>query len=100
MYNLVDIDDVLDLFGIGDDDLYAIHTIEDALHDGTLKLLNEQKPKLSSTSILNCRCGGEAVYYDDRWRGCCGIQCTKCGIDMSNCGSREEAIRKWNTVMK
>ena len=97
MYNLVDIDDVLDLFGIGDDDLYAIHTIEDALHDGTLKLLNEQKPKSSSTSILNCRCGGEASYYDDRYHG---IQCTKCGIDMSNCESKEEAIRKWNTVMK
>ena len=50
--------------------------------------------------ILNCRCGGEASYYDDRWRGCCGIQCTKCGIDMSNCESKEEAIRKWNIVMK
>ena len=49
---------------------------------------------------LRCRCGGEAVYYDDRWHGCCGIQCTKCGIDMSNCESEEEAIRKWNTVMK
>ena len=48
---------------------------------------------------VKCGCGGEPSYYDDRWHGCCGIQCIKCGIDMSNCESREEAIRKWNTAM-
>jgi hypothetical protein len=98
--NLVDIDDVLDLFGCSDEDIYAKSIIEDALYDGTLKLLNEQKSASHPTSFLNCRCGGEASYYDDRYRGYCGVQCTKCGIDMSNCESREEAIRKWNTVMK
>lgn len=34
----VDIDDVLDLFGIEDEDIYAKGTIEDALYDGTLKV--------------------------------------------------------------
>lgn len=34
----VDIDDVLDLFGIDDEDIYAKGTIEDALYDGTLKV--------------------------------------------------------------
>lgn len=34
----VDIDDVLDLFGIEDRDIYAKGTIEDALYDGTLKV--------------------------------------------------------------
>lgn len=48
---------------------------------------------------VRCGCGGEPGYYDDRWHGCCGIQCMKCGIDMSNCESEEEAIRKWNTAM-
>ncbi len=34
----VNIDDVLDLFGISDRDIYAKETIEDALYDGTLKV--------------------------------------------------------------
>lgn len=43
----VDIDDVLDLFGIEDEDLYATGTINDALYDGTLKVY-----KLPSTKRL------------------------------------------------
>lgn len=34
----VNIDDVLDLFGISDRDIYAKGTIEDALYDGMLKI--------------------------------------------------------------
>lgn len=34
----VDIDDVLNLFGVEDEDLYATGTIEDALYDGALKI--------------------------------------------------------------
>lgn len=34
----VDIDDVLDLFGIRYEDIYAKWTIENALYDGTLKV--------------------------------------------------------------
>ena len=43
----IDIDDVLELFGIEDEDLYATRTIEDALYDGTLKVY-----KLPSTERL------------------------------------------------
>lgn len=38
----VDIDEVLDLFGISDRDIYAKETIEDALYDGTLKIYDPQ----------------------------------------------------------
>jgi len=34
---IVDTDDVLDLFGASDEDIYAKGTIEDAIYDGTLK---------------------------------------------------------------
>lgn len=37
----VDIDDVLDLFGIDDEDIYAKGTIEDALYDGMLKVYKQ-----------------------------------------------------------
>lgn len=37
----VDIDEVLDLFGISDRDIYANGTIEDALYDGTLKVYKQ-----------------------------------------------------------
>lgn len=37
----VDIDDVLDLFRIEDEDIYAKGTIEDALYDGTLKVYKQ-----------------------------------------------------------
>lgn len=36
----VDIDDVLNLFGVKDEDIYAQETIEDALYNGTLKVYN------------------------------------------------------------
>ena len=36
--DLVDIDDVLDLFDCSDEDIYAKEVIEDALHDGTLNI--------------------------------------------------------------
>lgn len=38
--NLVDIDDVLDLFDCSDEDIYAKSVIEDALYDGTLRKWN------------------------------------------------------------
>lgn len=40
---LVDIDAVLDLFGIGDSDIYAKGTINDAVYDGTLKIYTQRK---------------------------------------------------------
>ena len=40
---LVDIDAVLDLFGIGDSDIYAKGTINDAVYDGTLKIYTQSK---------------------------------------------------------
>ena len=43
MYDLVDIDDVLDLFGCSDRDIYAKGVITDALHDGTLKMISSDK---------------------------------------------------------
>lgn len=60
----VDVDDVLNLFGISDRDIYAQGTIEDALYDGTLKVY-----KLPSAERR-----GRWVY--DEWIGWC---CSECG---------------------
>ena len=38
MRNLVDIDDVLDLFGCSDDDIFAKGVIRDAVYEGKLKI--------------------------------------------------------------
>lgn len=41
---IVDTDDILDLFGASDEDIYAKRTIEDAIYDGTLHQV-EPEPK-------------------------------------------------------
>ena len=40
MSRYVDADDVIELFGIEDEDLYAIHTIEDAIYNGSLRTVD------------------------------------------------------------
>lgn len=43
MSRIVDVDEVLSLFGIEDEDFYAKGTIEDALYDGSLKVIEPRK---------------------------------------------------------
>lgn len=90
----VNIDDILDLFGIEDEDLYATGTIEDALYDGTLKVY-----KLPPTEQR-----GRWTNHSDEWDG--GYyECSVCGEAYSfiegtpkennyrycpNCGARME----------
>ena len=93
MKNLVDIDDVLDLFGASDDDIYAKHTIEDALYEGTLKALSlpsaekERKkgkwifhlddlfPEESTQECSVCHEEGSVKIQNDNF-------CPNCGADM------------------
>ena len=65
----VDIDDVLDLFEIEDEDLYAKGTIEDALYDGTLKVY-----ELPSAE----RHGRWIIYLVSPWDGE-DVKCSVCG---------------------
>ena len=86
MKNFVDIDDVLDLFGISDDDIYAKHTIEDALYEGTLKALSlpsaekeREKGEWKNVAFLTCECSEcgaqfHELEYDNF--------CPNCGANM------------------
>lgn len=84
----VKVDDVLDLFGISDRDIYARGTIEDSLYDGTL-------PSYDSIDTLPVKHG--------RWTKCADIysdgdyECSECHkrewYDTNycpNCGARME----------
>lgn len=79
--DIVDIDDVLDLFGINDEDIYAKETIEDALYEGTLKVYKlpsaERRGRWEQVGDNAYRCSacGEI--------SCCNSPfCSECGADM------------------
>lgn len=82
----VDIDDVLDLFGIDDEDIYAQETIEDALYDGTLKVYG-----LPSTERL-----GQWKDIEHAPNGLLYVTCSICGKRQTveftsycgNCGAK------------
>ena len=72
MKRYVDIDAVLNLFGIEDEDLYAIGTIKDALYDGTIKPIDIIKCKECreyrrwvGTDITFCDCTEAGVIDSD-----------------------------------
>ncbi len=84
----VNIDDVLDLFGISDRDIYAKETIEDALYDGTLKVY-----KLSSAERR-----GQWKDIEHAPDGLLYVTCSVCGKRQTveftsycgNCGAKME----------
>lgn len=66
MSRLIDADETLNLFGIGDDDLYAIHTIEDAIYNGSLRTID-------AVPVVRC---ADCKYLDEDlaiggWDGSC-----------------------------
>lgn len=87
MGKLVNIDDIIKLFGIEDSDLYALGTIEDALYDGSLptielnhiqaywliyEIANTEEEQPIAWECSNC---GEVV--DTKYN-----YCPNCGADM------------------
>ena len=70
----VDIDEVLDLFGISDRDIYAKETIEDALYDGTLKIYDP--PSAERRGRWNVRYNPGTGWYR--------ITCSECGEDVTS----------------
>lgn len=84
---LVDIDAVLNLFGIEDSDIYAKGTIDDAVYDGTLKIYTQQKAGKWVEDV---------AYYDEDGRPYIITRCNQCGEPnpisnfCPNCGARME----------
>lgn len=83
--NLVNVRDVLNLFGIEDEDIYATRTIEDAIYDGTLSII-EAEP---------IRHGHWINRGDNSW------ECSKCheisccnGNYCVDCGARIEGVEE------
>ena len=84
----VNIDDVLNLFGISDRDIYAQGTIEDALYDGTLEVY-----ELPSTERL-----GQWENIEHAPDGLMYVTCSVCGKRQTvefmsycgNCGTKME----------
>ena len=74
---IVDTDDVLDLFGIDDRDIYAKGTIEDAIYDGTLKP-TEPEHKTGLWIDDDCSECGQYVF-----RGAVRNYCPNCGAKMN-----------------
>ena len=56
MERLVDVDNVLDLFGCSDRDIYGKYTIEDALYDGSLKTIEIIRCKYCAHLQKNGQC--------------------------------------------
>ena len=80
---LVNIDSVINLFGISDKDIYAKETIEDALCDGTLEIikLEQKKGKWIGDEAYarRCSCCGKVTVDEDEYFG---NFCQWCGADM------------------
>lgn len=75
----IDADSVIDLFGISDRDIYAKEAIEEALHDGTLEIIEPERKKgewkLNGMMYYCSECGH---YYEQDGNNFCG----HCGADM------------------
>ena len=71
---IVDLNDVLNLFGISDRDLYAKGVIEDALYDGSLEPKNhwipvtERLPETMDTVLVTHNGGVSTGWFDgEHW---------------------------------
>ena len=80
----VDIDDVLNLFGVRDEDIYAQETIEDALYNGTLKVYKLPSTERHGKWIdLHCSVCGKIGWMDE------DNYCPNCGAKMDLEGDAE-----------
>lgn len=60
--NLVNVNDVLNLFGIEDEDIYATRTIEDAIYNGTLSIVEAEPIR-----------HGHWIWNEDEWNHQCSV---------------------------
>lgn len=79
---IVDTDDILDLFGISDKDIYAKETIEDAIYDGTLHQVEPERERgkwIDGYRRQTCSACRQKGYRS--WNFC-----PNCGADMTKDG--------------